>query len=200
MFFERQIYVQDIVPWRKSRTILYWRLRRLILQDKIISELVNANPRYEDGQGEAMLRRWFIEDKGASEVSLSCYFWGIPYLTRQFQGYRWDNNEAVVQWLEEQHKKPAGHSIVQYNLHCVKKDSVLNQIKQSLEVIFVLALLFIKTYHSWLDFGYYELRLFQGCPDAALDAVVEIVHRLNDNQKAEVIRSLSLLGSADNVE
>lgn len=42
--------------------------------------------------------------------------------------------------------------------------------------------------------------LLQDCPDAALDAVVEIVHKLNDNQKAEVIKSLSLLGSVDNVE
>lgn len=34
----------------------------------------------------------------------------------------------------------------------------------------------------------------------ALDAVVEIVHKLNDNQKAEVIRILSQLGSLDNLD
>lgn len=62
---------------------------------------------------------------------LGAYFYTIFLF---FKGYRWDNNEAVVQWLEEQQKRPPGHSIVQYNLHCVKKDAVLNQIKKSLEV------------------------------------------------------------------
>lgn len=108
--------INDIVPWRKSRTILYWRLRRLLLQDRIVTKLVEANPDYGDGQAEATLRRWFIEDKGASE------------------SYKWDSNEAVVQWLEEQNKRPQNQSIIQYNLHCVRKDSVLNKIKESLEV------------------------------------------------------------------
>ena len=41
---------------------------------------------------------------------------------------------------------------------------------------------------------------YQDCPDAALDTVVEIIHRLNDNQKAEVIRSLSLLTTSKDGE
>jgi acetyl-CoA carboxylase/biotin carboxylase 1 len=57
------------VPWRKSRSILYWRLRRLILQDKVVTALLEAQPLLGVGQGEAMLRRWFVEDKGATEVS-----------------------------------------------------------------------------------------------------------------------------------
>lgn len=108
--------ITDIVPWRKSRTYLYWRLKRLLLQDRIVTKLIEANPDYGDGQAEATLRRWFIEDKGASE------------------SYKWENNEAVVEWLEEQDRKPLGQSIIHYNLHCVKKDSVLNKIKESLEV------------------------------------------------------------------
>lgn len=63
--------LQDIVPWRKSRTILYWRLRRRLLEDRLIKALMEVQPELALGQGEAMLRRWFIEDKGASEVSLS---------------------------------------------------------------------------------------------------------------------------------
>lgn len=60
------------MPWRKSRTILYWRLRRLLLQDRVITSLLEAQPNLGIGQSEAMLRRWFIEDKGASEVTPSC--------------------------------------------------------------------------------------------------------------------------------
>lgn len=107
-------FFQDIVPWRKSRSILYWRLKRLLLQDKVISTLLDAKPDLGIGQGEAMLRRWFIEDKGPAE------------------GYKWDNNETVVAWLEDQLNKP--ESIIAYNLHCVKKDALINQIKNSLEV------------------------------------------------------------------
>lgn len=59
---------QEIVPWRKSRTILYWRLRRRLLEDRVIKALMAVQPELALGQGEAMLRRWFIEDKGASEV------------------------------------------------------------------------------------------------------------------------------------
>lgn len=60
--------LQDVVPWRKARNTLYWRLRRLLLQDRIITALLEAQPHLGIGQGEAMLRRWFVEDKGASEV------------------------------------------------------------------------------------------------------------------------------------
>lgn len=146
--------IHDIVPWRDARKILYWRLRRLLLQDMVTKALLQAQPEIALGQGEAMLRRWFVEDKGAAE------------------GYKWDNNEAVVQWFEEQLDKPANQSIITYNLHCVKRDAVINNIKTTLE----------------------------DCPDAALDAVVSIIEKLNDNQKAEVIRTLSHLGSLENID
>lgn len=102
------------MPWRNSRKTLYWRLRRLLLQDHFIKLVLEAQPNLVFGQGEAMLRRWFIEDKGASE------------------GYKWENNETVVNWLEEQLNKE--NSIMSYNIHCVKKDALINKIKEELEV------------------------------------------------------------------
>ncbi|KAJ8967322.1 hypothetical protein NQ314_002949 [Rhamnusium bicolor] len=98
--------INEIVPWRKSRTIIYWRLRRRLLEDRVIKALMEAQPELALGQGEAMLRRWFIEDKGAAE----------------------------------------------------------------------------------------------DCPDIAFDAIVAIIEKLNDNQKAEVIRTLSQLGSLENID
>jgi acetyl-CoA carboxylase/biotin carboxylase 1 len=77
-----------------------------------------------------------------------------------------------VHWLEEQLEKPPSQSIINYNLHCVKKDAVINQINSTLE----------------------------DCPDVALDAVVQIIQKLSDNQKTEVIRTLSQLGSVENVD
>lgn len=58
------------MPWKKARKILYWRLRRLLLQDEIFSALLNTQPNLNVGQAESMLRRWFIEDKGSSEVNV----------------------------------------------------------------------------------------------------------------------------------
>ncbi|VEN41740.1 unnamed protein product [Callosobruchus maculatus] len=146
--------IHEIVPWRKARTTIYWRLRRRLLEDRVIKALMEAQPELGLGQGEAMLRRWFIEDKGAAE------------------GYKWDKNEVVVQWIEEQLFKPANQSIINHNIHAVKRDAVINQIKCSI----------------------------QDCPDVALDAVVAIIQKLNDNQKAEVIRTLSQLGSLENID
>ncbi|XP_063925251.1 acetyl-CoA carboxylase isoform X2 [Zophobas morio] len=146
--------IHDIVPWRKSRSILYWRLKRLLLQDKVVTALLEAQPLLQGGQGEAMLRRWFIEDKGSTE------------------GYKWDDNQTVVHWIEDQLQKPTTQSIINHNLYCVKKDTIINQINSSLEE----------------------------CPDVALDAVVQIIQKLSDNQKAEVIRTLSQLGSLENID
>jgi len=66
------MFVQDVVPWRKSRCILFWRLRRLLLENQIKSQMLNIQPNLSVGQAEAMLRRWFVEDKGTTVVSLFC--------------------------------------------------------------------------------------------------------------------------------
>ena len=60
--------IQDIVPWEKSRTILYWRLRRLLAEERIKTEIRQASPNLADGQIDAMLRRWFFEERGSIEV------------------------------------------------------------------------------------------------------------------------------------
>lgn len=70
---------QEIVPWRKSRSILYWRLRRLLLQDRIKRKMTEMIPSLDDGQAEAMIRRWFIEEKGTAEVSYFLFFSYVSY-------------------------------------------------------------------------------------------------------------------------
>lgn len=61
--------INEIVPWRESRAWLYWRLRRLILEDSIIKKMLKAQDNLSVGQAKSMLRRWFVEDKGHTEVS-----------------------------------------------------------------------------------------------------------------------------------
>lgn len=40
----------------------------MLLQNRVTSVLLTTQPKLSVGQAESMLRRWFIEDKGASEV------------------------------------------------------------------------------------------------------------------------------------
>lgn len=60
--------IQGVVPWSQSRRILYWRLRRLMAEDMVKQEIRKVQQESSDGQIDAMLRRWFFEDKGSVEV------------------------------------------------------------------------------------------------------------------------------------
>lgn len=60
--------INDIVPWRQSRSWLYWRLRRLLLEDSFIKRIIQAQEGLSVGQAKQMLRRWLVEDKGTTEV------------------------------------------------------------------------------------------------------------------------------------
>lgn len=63
--------IQDVVPWSNSRQVLYWRLRRLLGEDRVKKEIRHIQSDSSDGQIDAMLRRWFYEDKGSVEVCMS---------------------------------------------------------------------------------------------------------------------------------
>lgn len=137
--------IQEIVPWRKSRNLLYWRLRRRILEEEMRREVLSTQPSLSARQVDAMLRRWFVEDKGATE------------------SYLWDQDEGVVDWLIAQ--RESENSVVARNIECVRRDAVITQIKDVLET----------------------------CPEVRLDAVLEIVHRLQTSERAELQRTLAQL-------
>lgn len=63
--------ISEIVPWRESRRWLYWRLRRLLLEDAYIKKILRAQDNLSVGQAKQMLRRWLVEDKGATEVNMA---------------------------------------------------------------------------------------------------------------------------------
>lgn len=105
--------ISDIIPWRTSRSLLYWRLRRLILEDFFVKQLLQVQKELSVGQAKSMLRRWFVEDKGTTE------------------GYQWDNNEIAAKWFEAQKQCD---STVLRNIKAVRKDAIISQIKSSLRV------------------------------------------------------------------
>ncbi|KAM7345539.1 acetyl-CoA carboxylase isoform 1-T1 [Cochliomyia hominivorax] len=104
--------IREIVPWRESRSWLYWRLRRLLLEDSFTKKILKAQDNLSVGQAKEMLRRWLVEDKGATE------------------SYMWDKNEEMVQWYLEQTKSD---SIVSRNINAVRKDAIISSITKMLE-------------------------------------------------------------------
>ncbi|XP_004930758.2 acetyl-CoA carboxylase isoform X2 [Bombyx mori] len=103
--------ISDIIPWRESRRLLYWRLRRLLLQgeqERRVQAAGQHAPPAPQHQGLAAptLRRWFAEDRG------------------ELQSHQWEHdNEAVCRWLEEQ----AGDvdSVLEKNLRAIRQDAIL---------------------------------------------------------------------------
>lgn len=77
--FNKILSLQEIVQWKKSRNHFFWRLRRLLLQDRVLKALLEAQPEIGLGQGESMLRRWFVEDQGATEVSFAHHWIDVTF-------------------------------------------------------------------------------------------------------------------------
>ncbi len=50
------------------RTFFYWRLRRLLLEQVVKCEILQANKDLSDGHMQSMLRRWFVETEGTVKV------------------------------------------------------------------------------------------------------------------------------------
>lgn len=50
------------------RSFFYWRLRRLLLEQVVKCEILQANKDLSDGHVQSMLRRWFVETEGTVKV------------------------------------------------------------------------------------------------------------------------------------
>lgn len=59
---------QDILDWKNVRNFFYWRLRRLLLEQVVKCEILQANKDLSDGHMQSMLRRWFVETEGTVKV------------------------------------------------------------------------------------------------------------------------------------
>ncbi|KAG7295683.1 hypothetical protein JYU34_021966 [Plutella xylostella] len=103
----------DIIPWRESRRLLHWRLKRLLLQNEQERLVQRAcEPAGMDqGAAAATLRRWFTEDMGET------------------QSHQWEHdNEAVCDWLTRAAADEA--SVLNRNLRAIRADHVLNTVNE----------------------------------------------------------------------
>lgn len=62
--------LQDTLTWENSRHYLYWRFRRLLLEERVTKAISTANPMLTIGQMKSMISRWFLETQGAVNVSV----------------------------------------------------------------------------------------------------------------------------------
>ncbi|KAM6119783.1 acetyl-CoA carboxylase 2 isoform 1-T1 [Phoenicopterus ruber ruber] len=104
--------ITDILEWKNARSFLYWRLRRLLLEEAVKAEVLKANSELSHIHIQSMLRRWFMETEGAAK------------------GYLWDNNQVVVEWLEKHMQENDGsQSAIRENIKYLKRDYVLKHIR-----------------------------------------------------------------------
>ena len=64
---------QDVLEWQTSRKFFFWRLRRLLLENKVYSKIHGLNDKLTQGEINSMMRRIFIEDMGTVNVSMVGY-------------------------------------------------------------------------------------------------------------------------------
>lgn len=117
----------------------------------MVKKIIAAHTDRNIEQAKETLCRWFVEDKGTTEAHL------------------WDNNKEVVNWLLNQTKTD---SVVESNINAIKRDTIISQIRKSLEE----------------------------CPDVALDAVIGLCQTLSSTQRGEVVRTLAQLDLSSNSE
>ncbi|NXL28194.1 ACAC carboxylase, partial [Glaucidium brasilianum] len=104
--------ITDILEWRNARSFLYWRLRRLLLEEVAKAEVLKANSELSHVHIQSMLRRWFMETEGTTK------------------GYLWDNNQVVVEWLEKQLREDdSTPSAIRENIKYLKRDYVLKHVQ-----------------------------------------------------------------------
>ncbi|XP_068268578.1 acetyl-CoA carboxylase 2 isoform X2 [Nyctibius grandis] len=108
--------ITDILEWKNARSFLYWRLRRLLLEEGVRAEVLKANSELSHIHVQSMLRRWFMETEGAAK------------------GYLWDNNQVVVEWLEKHMQEEDGtQSAIRENIKYLKRDYVLKHIRSLIQ-------------------------------------------------------------------
>eukprot|EP00095_Tigriopus_kingsejongensis_P004246 maker-scaffold711_size108467-snap-gene-0.33 protein:Tk04246 transcript:maker-scaffold711_size108467-snap-gene-0.33-mRNA-1 annotation:"hypothetical protein DAPPUDRAFT_222043" len=109
--------IRDIIPWEDSRTILYWRLRRRLLEAEMKTKMSSSMPHLkDDGHVQEMLRRWFIEDQGENNRFL------------------WEQDKHAVGWLSSQiQDQPDKSSVVTENLKLLRREAAVAEFKKLLD-------------------------------------------------------------------
>ncbi|XP_026178498.1 acetyl-CoA carboxylase isoform X3 [Mastacembelus armatus] len=142
--------ITDILDWKNVRSFFYWRLRRLLLEQVVKCEILQANKDLSDGHMQSMLRRWFVETEGTVKA------------------YLWDNNKAVVEWLEKHLSKEEGtRSAIRENIKYLKRENTLRLIRS----------------------------LVEANPDVAMDCIIHMSQNITPSHRAKLAHLLATMDS-----
>ncbi|XP_054628286.1 acetyl-CoA carboxylase isoform X2 [Dunckerocampus dactyliophorus] len=144
--------ITDILDWKNVRTFFYWRLRRLLLEQMVKYEILQANKDLSDGHMQSMLRRWFVETEGTVKA------------------YLWDNNQAVVEWLERHWSREDGtRAAIRENIKYLKRENALKHIRS----------------------------LVEANPEVAMDCIIHMSQNITSSQRAKLSHLLTTMDNSN---
>lgn len=107
--------VNGVLKWQNARTFLYWRLKRLLLQDRVRNMMSSNSCECTQARIESVIHRLFLESKGSS------------------QSYLWEDNKFVSKWIESDLSQEDDSVIKEY-AKWFKRDAVLREIKNIVDL------------------------------------------------------------------
>lgn len=157
--------IRGIVEWRDSRCHFYWRLRRRLLQDKLVQRIQTAClGGVEWTEATALLRQWLLGDVQPDE--------------------KWLDDQWMVGVLSGQGD---AESVVGKRVRDLQAETVMQQVKDALQVSWIGQLHLIR-----MQF-YSKCFLVKAHSNVALDVVQHSLGSLSRVQLTEVATSIERL-------
>jgi len=108
--------INGILKWKQSRKFLYWRMKRLLLVDRILRMMKVHNSDCSKAHVETVVQRLFLEKNGT------------------VQSYLWEDNEFVSTWIEADLLHEEEDSLIKEHIKWYKRDAVLKDIKSIVDM------------------------------------------------------------------
>ncbi|XP_041352027.1 acetyl-CoA carboxylase-like isoform X1 [Gigantopelta aegis] len=112
---EEKGVISGVLQWKRSRSILHWRIRRRLLENQLKNKMRPFTRGLSNGQLNNMLSRWFVEDKGTVNA------------------YLWEDDKEVVTWLLAQLDEKTHTKSVFENIKCLQRDHAMQQVRSLIQ-------------------------------------------------------------------
>lgn len=119
--------ISGVIEWRTSRKFFYWRLRRLLVEDHVVKQIIkNSKQDIQFKEAKEKLKIWFEEATLAKSINS----------LKTYKSENWENDELIAQWLESQintDKTLEPDSFLSQKLATIKHDAILKQLQEIIE-------------------------------------------------------------------
>lgn len=100
--------IRDIIEWRESRSRLFWRLKRRLLENGMIERIGKTGASLNHGQTTELIRRWFTESQ---------------------REHRWEDDKPVALWLDSQTNNELCQ-LIKDNLKMMRLESLMSKFRK----------------------------------------------------------------------